>query len=822
MRDSVKNTTKYCVPKRESTGMAVKSCCYQGGNDVEYGTVSASGFAYPLPTGYAFTGCLGAGTADSSVPIVPYEGELDACLINTRPFFLTKDTVSPRPGTTPALPNPFAPLAEDRLEDGLFKGMFEPAVVQFPLGIDVSFELEAHDPDHCVELQIGDTGLYDGMFLYNHLRLDERTVKRIFVWPSPSTAPAEDTRQRRTTVCFFAFDRYMATVYPFHCIRIELIEPRIVKWCDHFTPGMNATMVAPADSVHAAYLGEETCIPLCVLKSDMRKQYKGSLDIRMVDTAYAAKFSEPNVSVASFAYPYDEVNFPSTGSLIDINTGEPNYDPHFEKYCFTPTLGMECAYTVCFQGIDLDTVEANDADEAVLEYTNVRCMKIEVRNTVLEFTGGEYAAVPTLSAMIEPMAGMTMSAWLYPACSASEASRNITAFYFASSRTDVRMAMQEDKDKDYRVRNGVMYHQLAGESHGAFAYFDGWVGPVMSPAQYACDMWHYVAVTMTESGASQLVVDGIAQEAPLPGSRDVRSFSVTDFASKSRPDSLSLNNTGHFFIGYMPNAGWVGAIDELRVWNRALTLGEVKTDMHARVLDGSDATLKAYFQMRDGAGGSEFPMHDYSGNNNAMLGADSFNVSTVPWHVSTPPANASWAIPTIMPCVLGLQHTVGPTSGGCATEVYAWNAAPSPFSKCSINGVQTRATYTKAHTVSCTTPGHFTPVHAPVVASNDGTAFGTAAAASKEVTQLYMDSVLYVRDRDSTAEMDGVCYDLPDRSVTFSAWVCPGCTLPDPPAPTGNNRTGSYELDLIRKAEEAAAAAAAANTTTTTTAAAGP
>lgn len=801
--DALKNTTKYCVPQRIATGQAVKSCCYAGANTLEFGTQ------------YFSAGCLGAGTADSSQSIVPYVGSLDSCLMNTPPYFLTQYTTVPRAGPTPGVPPGDAGMitsANAVPEEGLFPGSFRPAVVQYPLGADVKFDLEAYDPDHCVELQIGHTGLYDSMFMYPHQRIDERTVRRIFLWPSPSKVPLEDSRQRRTKVCFYAFDRYMATVLPFLCIQIDLIEPRIVKWCDHNTPGQNSTVLAPADSVVSAYMGEETCIPLCVEKSDMRKQYKGNLDIRMVDTAYAVKFGMPNASTPNFAYPFDEVNFPSNGELkVTLKD-----DPHYEKYCFTPQLGQECAYVTCFQGIDLDTVNPSDTEEAVLEYTNVRCVKIEVHNTVLEFNGQEFAMSPMLSQHIEPMAGMSMSAWLYPKCRTDgiNEARNNTAFYFASNRTDVRVAMQVNKDKPMRVRNGIKFIQEAGKSYGSFVYFDDWIGPVLSPSQYACDMFHYVAVTMQESGVSHLIVDGIEEEAPLPGSRDVRTFSVTSFTSKSRPDSMSMNATGHFFVGYLPGEGWHGMIDEVRVWNKALTLAEVKSDMHLRVVTaGADAALKASFQMRDGVGTADFPLFDYSGNGN-HLEMDAWH----PFGVTVKPMNSSHGIPSIVPCVLGMQHTVGPTTGGCKSDVYAWNAAPSPFAKCSINGVQSRATFVKANTMSCETPGHFTPRFTPVVASNDGTSFGEPSSASKEVHHLYMDSVLYVKDRDSTAEMDSLCYDLPDRTVTFSGWFCPGCALPDPPAPTDNNRTGSYELDVIKKAAEAAAKAAAALTTTTTNA----
>lgn len=87
---------------------------------------------------------------------------------------------------------------------------------------------------------------------------------------------------------------------------------------------------------------------------------------------------------------------------------------------------------------------------------------------------------------------------------------------------------------------------------------------VASPAQYACDVWHFVAVTISGT-AGNLYVDGISPGKTIPSSRDLHTFSISSFNTTLRPDnSMDNANAGVFKMGHYPEEGFVGSLDEVR------------------------------------------------------------------------------------------------------------------------------------------------------------------------------------------------------------------------------------------------------------------
>jgi hypothetical protein len=72
---------------------------------------------------------------------------------------------------------------------------------------------------------------------------------------------------------------------------------------------------------------------------------------------------------------------------------------------------------------------------------------------------------------------------------------------------------------------------------------------VKTAAQYACDVWHYVAVTL-DGRDGTLYVDGIGAGHTLPSSRDLYTFSVETFNTTTRPD-FGADSTGVLKLGYV-------------------------------------------------------------------------------------------------------------------------------------------------------------------------------------------------------------------------------------------------------------------------------
>lgn len=76
---------------------------------------------------------------------------------------------------------------------------------------------------------------------------------------------------------------------------------------------------------------------------------------------------------------------------------------------------------------------------------------------------------------------------------------------------------------------------------------------VKTAAQYACDVWHYVAVTI-DGRDGTLYVDGIGAGHTLPSSRDLYTFSVETFNTTTRPD-FGADSTGVLKLGCVVIAG---------------------------------------------------------------------------------------------------------------------------------------------------------------------------------------------------------------------------------------------------------------------------
>ena len=110
--------------------------------------------------------------------------------------------------------------------------------------------------------------------------------------------------------------------------------------------------------------------------------------------------------------------------------------------------------------------------------------------------------------------------------------------------------------------------------------------------------WHFYGFTIdTPSKTIVLYIDGVA----------VKSRTLTTF-----PTSLNLSAyIGDWHQGGTAR-GWIGNIDEVRIWNDVRTAAEIQEYMHKEV--ASDASgLVAYYKMSDGSGTS---LADNSSNSN--------------------------------------------------------------------------------------------------------------------------------------------------------------------------------------------------------------
>lgn len=108
--------------------------------------------------------------------------------------------------------------------------------------------------------------------------------------------------------------------------------------------------------------------------------------------------------------------------------------------------------------------------------------------------------------------------------------------------------------------------------------------------------WHHIAV-MRKGQELLIYLDGILQ----------RNTRVVSVPNNLKPDQYSLNKYTNFYIGRTPNRPsprnpeqyyFVGTLDEIRVWNRALSAAEIRGGM-AHILNGDEPGLLAHWSFDD-------------------------------------------------------------------------------------------------------------------------------------------------------------------------------------------------------------------------------
>lgn len=503
------------------------------------------------------------------------------------------------------------------------------------------------------------------------------------------------------------------------------------------TPAVTWCAGQVADRLITTTLGVETTLALCVQMSNNATNF--GVEVRKIYDEVADVYP----TGVNFAYPYDEINFPAEadtrwskapGANYALETSGGTAEDEFNQiWYFNPGPGSECAYTVCFEGYHEGTNQVTA--------TKI-CAKIEVYNLVLSFDGADLAT-ESISTLIRPQNGFFMATWVYPSCDAP-ADVNMTILSFESDRGEGAEPDEFGRiDEGLKIRNSINYEP----STGSFFYYDCFMGEAMSKAEYCCNKWHYVGVSVQEDGTGHMFVDGIEPKLMSEKERDVIKFDVVEFNTQSRPDNTG--NAGKLRIAQ----NFVGYMDDIGVWDESKTPEEYE-DLHY-TRDFTNKGAVAFWDMSSdtpGGGG----------------GGQTENI----------------AIPSVTPCVLGMEHNVGPVDGACVTEVYGWNFADSINPKCNFGGVEMKASMISMDTLKCETPGHVSPRFVDVTASNDGFEFTDIEKSGKPVKHLFLESSLYLTgEGNGGAEADSVCNDLPTKAVSFGAWVCPKCGPPVPPPP---------------------------------------
>ncbi len=176
----------------------------------------------------------------------------------------------------------------------------------------------------------------------------------------------------------------------------------------------------------------------------------------------------------------------------------------------------------------------------------------------LTFSAASHVVVVPASASLDLSTGMTLEAWVYP----------------TSAQTGWRAIIQRETDAFFLHAStdaGALRPAVGGTFGGALTYFG-------SPSAIPVDTWSHLAATW-DGSVMRLYVNG------------------TQVASQPQGGALQRTSTGAGSVRFGNNVPYgerfIGRIDEVRIYDRARTAGEIATDMVTPVVDSTPPTAPA-------------------------------------------------------------------------------------------------------------------------------------------------------------------------------------------------------------------------------------
>jgi len=169
----------------------------------------------------------------------------------------------------------------------------------------------------------------------------------------------------------------------------------------------------------------------------------------------------------------------------------------------------------------------------------------------------------------------------------------------------------QQRDDDARVATAksiiVLHTEHTGDDPNAFAYVRSSSGPsqILTYPKKNYNEWHHYAITV-DSDDLVFYIDGVEVD-------KTSNIQTGDYVT-----SIDYVEIGRHRCNGITRGFFNGAIDEVAIYNRALSAEEIRTNMHTR-LAGDEPNLVGYWDFDEGEGQI---VYDLSGNgNDGQLGS---------------------------------------------------------------------------------------------------------------------------------------------------------------------------------------------------------
>jgi Concanavalin A-like lectin/glucanases superfamily/Chitobiase/beta-hexosaminidase C-terminal domain/Family of unknown function (DUF6298) len=343
--------------------------------------------------------------------------------------------------------------------------------------------------------------------------------------------------------------------------------------------------------------------------------------------------------------------------------------------------------------------------------------------TALSFNGVNNVVRIPAAAALNLSAGMTLEAWIKPTAAQSGwrtiMQREVDAYFLNASNS-----------------NGPLLPSGGGTFNGTVAYVSG-------STPNAVNTWTHVALTY-DGTTLRLYVNGVQA------------------ASQARTGSVQTNSNPLWIGGNSPYGEYFqGLIDEVRVYNRALSLAEIHTDMNTPISGGGSTNPPVSpppnFNFFLSNSGNVAVTQGQSVSNTVTATLSSGSSQTVSFSTSGLPSGATASYTTSTAC--------NPT---CLRTLNIATSASTPAGTYTITATGTGGGVTKTTNFSLTVNSPtVATVATPTITPNGGSFTGSVSVTLQTVTS---GALIYYTTEGSTPSQSSNLYKGP-MTLTSSATV---------------------------------------------------